>query len=480
MYRSIVLVVIIGVISVGSAFSQTAQPAVPLKPNAKATALLDEAQWHLDADDYSTAHRLILDALGTSPDDQQIKDRAKSLWASLQVKIQEKEKANQAAKKVSEEQDRQKTKNKHTAQLAEARRLAAQGKNDKAAETAMSVLKETNEPELIKEANDLLAHNDPSLVGLFGRLPERLFVVAGWVLDIALAILLIFLPLLLFRRVRSLYKRYAWTEAYRDWNQSKWKNSFITYVRANRRRYQWWAFQGVDDATKTGIAEAVIDSIKRRDEAVSVGYADLLQMEHMKFQPVLFEFADVHVDPLPALESLNVQIGVVSLGGLAKALTGLRSWLDAKLTWIKGTVTTTEHSITLRLTRRNANGTSVTVTAAGDKKKIEELAEAATYMMYYSLAKESSLSDAEAANKLREGRKLLDQYVSGQDPEKLEAAYNTFRNVRVEKPTLNEVYLYEGIALDLLEQHDEALKRFRYLKDKLNNSSNEELRNKAI
>jgi hypothetical protein len=471
--------VITGGMIVGSAFSQAPQPAVPLSSNAKATALLEEAQWHLDAEDYNTAHRLILEALGTSPGDQQIKDRAKSLWASLQVKIQEKEKADQVAKKTTDEKNLEKTKNKLTAQLAEARRLADHGKNDKASEAALSVLKETDDPKLIAEANDLLAHNRPSIIGLFRALPERLFTLGGWALDILLAILLVFLPLLLFRRARALYKRYSWAEAYRDWKKTKMNNSFITYVRANRKKYRWWAFQGVEDATKTGVAEAVIDSIKRIHEAVPVGYADLLHMERMKFQPVLFGFADVHVDPLPALESLNVQIGAVSLGGIAKAMTGLRSWLDAKLTWIKGTVTATDESITLRLTRRNANGTSVTVTAVADKKGIEELAEAATYMMYYSLAKESSLSEAEAANKLREGRKLLDRYVSEQDPKQLDAAFNVFRTVRIEKPDFNEVYLYEGIALDLLEQHDEALKRFHYLTVTLKDTASKDLIEKA-
>src|ERR1051326_1499005 len=112
MYRFLLLVVIISVMNVGSAFSKAAQPTVPLNANAKATALLDEAQWHLDAEDYSTAHRLILEALGTSPGDQQIKDRAKSLWTNLQVKILEKEKADQAAKKTTDEKNLEKIKNK--------------------------------------------------------------------------------------------------------------------------------------------------------------------------------------------------------------------------------------------------------------------------------------------------------------------------------------------------------------------------------
>ncbi|HKC62347.1 MAG TPA: hypothetical protein VKB86_01860, partial [Pyrinomonadaceae bacterium] len=74
------------------------------------------------------------------------------------------------------------------------------------------------------------------------------------------------------------------------------------------------------------------------------------------------------------------------------------------------------------------------------------------------------------------GMSLLDQYVSGQDPKQLEAAYKVFRNIRIEKPTFDKAYLYEGIALDLLEQHDEAIMRFKYLEE---NASEQELVEKA-
>ena len=45
----------------------------------------------------------------------------------------------------------------------------------------------------------------------------------------------------------------------------------------------------------------------------------------------------------------------------------------------------------------------------------------------------------------------------------MQAAYETFRSVIGEKPTDDEASLYEGVALDLLERHDEAISRFSYL-----------------
>src|SRR5438552_2698529 len=137
----VLLIFVIGGLCISSVFSKPRERSVPLSPNAKATALLEEAEWRLDLQDYVTARQLILEALGTSPGDKQVKDRAKSLWANIQAKIQEKEKADQEAKKTTDEENLKKTKNKLTAQLAEARRLADQGNNDKASEAAMSVLK---------------------------------------------------------------------------------------------------------------------------------------------------------------------------------------------------------------------------------------------------------------------------------------------------------------------------------------------------
>jgi tetratricopeptide (TPR) repeat protein len=96
--------------------------------------------------------------------------------------------------------------------------------------------------------------------------------------------------------------------------------------------------------------------------------------------------------------------------------------------------------------------------------------------MYYLISKGTTVSDAELADKLRKGLDQLAQYVSGYDPKQLQAAYETFRSVIGEKPTYDEASLYEGVALDLLERHDEAISRFRYL---AHNSDDPHLKEKA-
>lgn len=459
---------------------RAAEASTQASDSAKASALLENAQWYYGIKDYDTARKLILEALAAAPDDGQIRERAKSLWQTVTTASEAQQKADEESKKIKEAEESQKTKNKLSAQLDEAKRLSEQGKNDSASETALGVLKETNEPELVEQAKGILKENQPSAGGLLRVVPQRLFVIGGWVLDILLAVLLVFLLLLLlllYRRVRSLYKGYSWNQAYEDWIEAnKTPRDFFKYVRDRSRKYGRWVFQGVEDKTGMGVAEAVVDSFTRMGQTETSAYADLLQLERMKFQPLMLEFSKDQVDPLPAFESLDLKIGGVSLGAIPKFFSSLRGWNDAKLLWIKGTAVAADGQITVSLTRRNPDDTTSTISATDSKSKISDLADKVTYMMYYSLTKESPISEAEAANKLREGMSLLDQYVSGQDPKQLEAAYKVFRGIRIERPTFNKAYLYEGIALDLLEQHDEAIKRFRYLEE---NSSESDLVEKA-
>ncbi len=458
-------------------FGGAASASAAAGDGAKARAHLENAQWHYESKDYDNARKSILEALATAPDDNQIRDQARSLWQTVTITIQVQQSVEELSKILKEAEAAQKTKNQLAAQLDEAKRLSEQGKNKDASETALDVLKATNDAELVEKAKDILAENRPSMGGLLKILPQRLFVIGGWVLDILLAVLLVFIPLLLYRRARAFFKRYSWHRAHQDWKKdNSLYQSYFEYVRNPSRLYLRWVFQGVDDKTQMGVAEAVLDSFARMGQTKPAAYADLLHLERMKFQPLMLEFPTAQVDALPALESLNVQIGGVTLGGIATAFKSLRSWNDAKLLWIKGTAIAADEQITVSLTRRKPDDTTSTISATASKSKIKDLADTVTYMMYYSLTKEASISETDAANKLREGMILLDQYVSGQDPKQLEVAYKVFRSLRIEKPSFYKAYLYEGIALDLLEQHDEAIKRFQYLKD---NSSESDLVEKA-
>jgi len=67
---------------------------------------------------------------------------------------------------------------------------------------------------------------------------------------------------------------------------------------------------------------------------------------------------------------------------------------------------------------------------------------------------------------LREGLNQLWQHVTIKIRTNLKKAYDRIPSRPNERVDFYEAYLYEGIALDLLSQHDEAIKRFEYLKTK--------------
>jgi tetratricopeptide (TPR) repeat protein len=97
--------------------------------------------------------------------------------------------------------------------------------------------------------------------------------------------------------------------------------------------------------------------------------------------------------------------------------------------------------------------------------------------MYHLMVKEPSILGAKAADKVCRGFNQLQRYVSAEDSRGLKEAYEIFRSVRSEMPSFDEAYLYEGIALDLMERHDEAISRFHYLAE---HTSDQNLREKAL
>jgi hypothetical protein len=73
------------------------------------------------------------------------------------------------------------------------------------------------------------------------------------------------------------------------------------------------------------------------------------------------------------------------------------------------------------------------------------------------------MREADAANSLREGLNLLWQHVSTEESGKLSSANKAFHESRTRSNDCCQAYLFEGITLDLLSQHDEAIERFEYL-----------------
>jgi tetratricopeptide (TPR) repeat protein len=414
---------------------------------AKASALLMGADKHAQIEDYAAAERLILEAMTTAANDSEIREAVDLKW---------KEVLNKANGK---------TQSKHLSQLEEAERLLSEGKFDKASETVQGVRKETNDPVVIRKVQEVSDKIHPYRFGLFNIGQQRVYAMGGWVIDVSLVILFLMLGYLLVRLLTQ-----AWALSHRN----------------------KWLILEIIDGSGQGIGERVIDSLRRLSvEKRSSVSAGLLALERPQFPSVVhLQFAQVEVDPAPAIDALNLQIGTVNVGAFAKALLVFNKWINARRSHITGRVVTSGTQVTVHLTRRNADGKSSLVSAscdgAGGVDAGVIAANAASYKMYYLIAREQTQKDvdtarlgaeAEAVEKMRQGLEQLRRYIYEQYSEGPQMAYEIFSHIRGEQPTLAIAYLYEGIALDLMERHDEAISRFNYLGHL---TSDDQLKAKAI
>lgn len=413
------------------------------QPSAdRASASLSTAKVYLDAGDYPAAEKQLLEALAAAPPGSQIRKAVEAFLRHTLTKAQEE-------KQAAKERARQ----KQGALLREAQRLSSEGKFDQASALMQKVLNDTEDPRLIKEAKDGLARAHPDT---FTRTYQR-YVGRGWVLDFILGILLVILLWISLRFIR-----WFWSS----------------------RQGSKWMVTGIVDNTGLGVGELVIDSLSRCNELlkripVSAG---LLNLEPLQLPLVpQIEFPRPEVYLTSVVESLRLQIGGVDLGAIAKAIVAICRWMNATRPQIGGIAVISDRHIVVRLTRRGASSKFNTLTASCEIAQGFDAAafavEEVSFKMFYLIAKESTISEVEAAEKLRQGLRHLQQYISGTDPKGLQAAYEAFLSARKEIPASNEAYLYEGIALDLMERHDQAINRFHYL---VLNASDEKLREKAL
>lgn len=423
-----------------------AQTPQRIPPAIQANRLLERAKIYLELKEYDNARKDIADALNLAVDDAEVVNQARQLSQRV---------LEETAKKQKQEEAKAKT--QYFGQLAEAERLSGEGKYDKSSDMALSILKATGDPDLVQKANRILESNRPTMLGLLNTLPGRFLTISAWALDFVLAlavIVLLYLLLLLARR--------GWTGV---------KN------RERKKAGRKWLVKPINDSTQLSVAEIITASMNCWGDNRAPASAGLLRLENLQIPTVPeLQLPQVEVDLAPALEGLSLQVGAINIPAIGKALGVAKNWFNAKRLSIIGSATLVEGLVVVRLTRIDASDKSQTVTATADKKDAELAAEAASYKMYYLIAKDSSVAQAEEANKLREGLKLLGEYQSGQGHARLEKALEAFQNVRRQSPDFYEAYLYEAIALDLLERHDEAIKRFQYL---IQNAEDKELLQKA-
>lgn len=425
--------------SVALLFSQPTQqsprnrtPAASASTNttSQAAAKVRIARMYLEAKDYAAAQASIADAMTTSPDDPQIRTEAESLWKSV---LAEKQRDGKATADQSNETQ--------LALLEESERLTDEEKFDAAAALAQKVLSETKDPQVGSRARMALAHAHPTGLGQATNTIWNHYGPVVWIIaDLILLGLIVYglYRVVLSRRQKS----------------------------ADQHRAEWLVF-GVDDTTNLGVAQLVINLMDRWRERTAPVSAGLLKLETLSLPSVpQFDLPPVTLGLGPAIEALDLQIHGIKVGAIAKAWRSAQRWFDEARPWIAGIAFLTDSQVVLRLTAHNAGGrrsVSVSANKAQGMDGVATAAEAVTYKMYYLIATQSTTSDAEISERLRGGLDLLGQYVSRKNSEVLRQAYEVFQAIRSERPAFDEVYLYEGIALDLMERHDDAISRFHYL-----------------
>ena len=113
-------------------------------------------------------------------------------------------------------------------------------------------------------------------------------------------------------------------------------------------------------------------------------------------------------------------------------------------------------------------------------KAVKRGAESLAFKILYLLADENATVDeADAFDQLRNGMGLLNRYIDGDNFDDLKKSRNIFQNVREKWPRLLPAYLYEGLAMGLLEDHDEAARNFEFVKQQAQLEGDEGLRQRA-
>lgn len=432
------------------AFVLTATPLVHAPAPAaeeKAAALLTVAEVYFAAGNYAGAEKYILESLATAPPQSAIRRRAVALLTETLVKASQRTQRGEMANR-----------RKHEVLLQEARRLIAEGETGAASSVIMKVLDATEDAAIIDQADRTLGDARPGVGTLLAGLwPAVLSLIASIVRTVLLTVLL----------GLSVYGLLA---------LGRWI--------VGARQGADWKVQPIVDNSGLGLGGLVAASAHRWLEVVRgvPVTAGLLSFGRaIDIAPWVKVVLANRGEEERVLEAMSLQVGGIDLGAVSKLLLEARRYLTAVGRRVEGIAFVSSNQVVVRLTKRREPGRVDIVTGmceiAQGKDAAVVAAEAAVYKMYYLIATEGATpSDAEAADKLRAGVSLLRQFTSGGDPKALDQAYVTFRTVRGESPSLEEAHLYEGIALDLLERHDEAVSRFGYLAKR---ASQPALRDKA-
>lgn len=262
----------------------------------------------------------------------------------------------------------------------------------------------------------------------------------------------------------------------------------IRYMYARSHSAEWLV-EDIQDSTNLGagvIAGASLLAAHRGRDLAQPVSAGLLKLQALPLpSATALLLKDAGDDAVgKSVANLQVRVGAVDVGTLVKFFQGLLQWFKSDLPRVSGSaflIQTATPQVFVRLTGRGPDGNTRTVAAgvnvAAGTDAARAAAERAAFKMYYLIAMpKADETAANGADSLRDGLGCLQSYVDGQDATKLTQALDKFQAVRTSLRDLWDAYLYEGVTLDLLERHDDAILRFDYVE---RNSKDPVLRRKA-
>ncbi len=417
----------LGVVIFGCALLVVTAARAEPTPEETAEAALAAADLYVAAGLPEKAAPFAETAVKAAPENELVRARAAAILRRI-----ERERVNQ-------------TRVRQRILLAESGRLAAEGEHEKARQLIQEEIEELD-PSLLPRAADGLARIHRNWLG--PRLTKLMR--EGWLIDLAIAVALV--------------------------------PALALLLGAGRRWLAWlhrddWLVTDIQDETKLGIGALAFERLRRWSEEPPARSAGLLNLDALRVQSAPRLTTDQPQIALSAALGELPTLGQVSLGGVAKALEALRRWAHGKRPTVAIAAYSLGEQALVRLTRSSRDGKIHTVAASGvvSLDGLAAAADSASFKMYYLLANEATLPHAEAADQLRLGLEQLRRYVAGREAGSLPSAYETFRRVHSDHPDFEEALFYEGIALDLMERHEEAENLFAHLAE----HGHGEVKNKA-
>ena len=463
-------------------------------PDAKAAALVAAAQKRLDAGEVGAAEKLAEAALVLAPEKSKERKDAENLLAAVRVKSAAAEEVRLArsaqlegkypqaeshlrralALLPPESPDLKKAENlletvleirRQMAQLDEIERLLEERDYQTASKGLKELVPKAKDGRVVERADKLWKKSHPRWwPSVLGRLLKWFSDFGPYVVVIA--------PLVILLWFRRLYIHFL----------SPRLRQLINWCSDHLFKRRWlkdrWRLTEVADSTDLGIGKLIAFYLsywsRQKPTPMTTGLL-LLEASRIPLSPDL-RVSHLNFDLAKELETVPLTIGGVKVGSVAKIFGPLSRWLKAGRQEIRGIAYSANERLIARLTAQYSVDRVVTVTASSEKTAPDAaraVADELAFKMLYTIASDGDTRVGGLATDLRDGLTLLESYVSGTQSESgerpwenLEKAQEMFERVRKASPESLEAHLYEGIALDLLERHEEAIGHFAHVKEK--------------